>query len=181
MRLLSYGLKTYKIFQVGKRMQSDGFMSGFTLFEYYERGNTHNAEFAGKLFLFVGVHFTNFHLIAALFGKRLQYRRLCAAGTAPGRPKIHEHGKGGLGYFFFEILVCQFNHNFIISVTGYFHSKLCFVQRKHSRAVDVEQFFEFFDGQVFVGVMQIGLSSGERRSECDCTRQFFRISSAAGF
>src|SRR5262249_3358184 len=63
------------------------------ILEEDQRGNSANAVAPAELGTLIRVHFCNLQLRATLAGELVEAGSHHPAGSAPGRPKIHEHRK----------------------------------------------------------------------------------------
>jgi hypothetical protein len=67
-------------------------LDGLAAFEDQERGDRFDAVLEGGLLIIVNVYFADLDGTCVLRGQLVDHRCDLAAGAAPGRPKIHEHG-----------------------------------------------------------------------------------------
>src|SRR3972149_10101293 len=79
-----------------------------TTLEHQQRGDAADAVPGGGLHVIVGVELHELHLPVVLPCQLFYQGGDHAAGAAPGRPEVHDHGPPGLEYLFVERGVGRF-------------------------------------------------------------------------
>src|SRR5690606_18451953 len=75
-----------------------------------EGRNAHDAVPSRRLRVLVGVELVHLQAIAHLRGHFFKDRRQPAARTAPGRPKVHDHGRLAFEHLLVKLRVGQVHH-----------------------------------------------------------------------
>src|SRR6476646_10305949 len=89
------------------RQSPDDLLRDLAVLEEDQRGDRHDSVLRSRLRVLVDVHLHDRQVVALLI-ELLEMRSDDAAGAAPGRPEIDQHGLGRLEYLGGEVVVGYF-------------------------------------------------------------------------